>query len=326
MILPTDLCGTTFTVGVLCKDGSIYQYTSPQIGKKYVKGMRYTAILGGNNWVKVSDKEGEVPALSVYNDTTQAAAGFDSGTGTKEDPFIIADASQLKYLQEQVNTAPKPTWNNKDHYIRLDTDIKIAGNWVPIGVEGEHYFEANFDGNGHTIYGNLKDVNNTYANYGFFGYVEYESISNMHLVGNVKGTRLVGNSSSNSSTYNTTGGIVGTMTVGSTSQCTPADIVLSNSTNRGTVTGGIPVATNINYIGGLVGGNSSMLHSCLNAVSATVSTGSGAAAENQTYTGGLVGYNTTDALVYSCCTNQATVNGAAATGNNRVGSVPVRFR
>lgn len=85
---------------------------------------------------------------------------FEGGTGTAEDPFLIATADQLNAIRFGLNY----------HYKLInDIDLSTWGNWVPIGGNpayggyagdkyndaqyGVTYFGGQLDGNGHVISG-----------------------------------------------------------------------------------------------------------------------------------------------------------------------------
>lgn len=322
MMLPTDLSGKTFTVSVRCKDGTTYRYTTPQIGKAYVKGMRYTATIGGgNDWTKATDET----QAAVFDNSTVAAEGFASGSGTQTDPYIIATAAQLKYFQEQVNASN--IYSNK--YIRLDTDIKIdeQGGWTPIGLSASGYFKGYFDGGGHTIYGTM--IGNGEYCFGFFGYLK-GNVSNLHIAADVKsaypasgevvtggvagyttGANITGCSSSGTiNGGNTTGGIVGHADKSSISCCIVRGEVKSSLNGIGSIGKSIEPHT-----GGIVGrlGSSSLLQSCTNTAVITGSLGKfhQAPIATGTYTaysctGGIAGYtggveSSTVTTIRHCC-------------------------
>ena len=86
------------------------------------------------------------------------ADGFSAGSGTAEDPYIIASASELAYLAKLTNEGEC----SADMYFALGTDIRLGGrSWTPIGkgyttTEREvvdSAFRGHFDGRGHTVYG-----------------------------------------------------------------------------------------------------------------------------------------------------------------------------
>ena len=88
-----------------------------------------------------------------------AAESFAGGTGTEEDPYQIANGTQLAYLAQFVNSD-----SNNDcagECFVLTADIDLANHdWTPIGNSfsdalfgGTDYslFAGNLDGKGHTV-------------------------------------------------------------------------------------------------------------------------------------------------------------------------------
>ncbi|MEL5893306.1 GLUG motif-containing protein [Bacteroides sp. GD17] len=283
MIFPTDLTGKTFTLIVRCNDGTAYRYTTPQIGKAYVAGMRYTATISDNDNSKWTKVESSTTAQTLDN-STQAATAFASGDGGQTSPYIISTAAQLKYLQTQVNGGN----NYNNSYFRLTTDINIATTeWTPIGTDYSHTFSGNFDGNGHTISGTLKGSS---ANFGLFGYISNASIRNLHVAATVT-------NSYNGSAECSTGGLVGY------ARNTP----ISGCSYKGTVSGG-KTTGNTSNTGGLIGQSQDItLSGC------TVEAGSkvqgGSAGTSSSKAGGLVGYAGISSRLESC-TNHAEIAGA----------------
>lgn len=89
----------------------------------------------------------------------EADAAFAGGSGTSADPYLIANADQLRAFGDTVNAGN----SYKDAFIALSADIDISGAaWTPIGfstrsgsgVTGTSTpFAGTFDGNDHTISG-----------------------------------------------------------------------------------------------------------------------------------------------------------------------------
>lgn len=101
-----------------------------------------------------------------------AAAEFDGGTGTKDDPYRIATAEQLAKLSKDVD--------EKIHYdgsfFRLENDIDLSAHcWTSIGnyttTAGLSSFGGFFDGNGKTIKGMIVDSRSNCRSAGLFGYI-----------------------------------------------------------------------------------------------------------------------------------------------------------
>ena len=103
--------------------------------------------------------------VSVFADGTEVwdgsiAESFAGGKGTKDDPYQIANGSQLAYFAKRVN-AEEYGEKYADTYFELTEDIDLGGKeWTPIGetvadliIGGHEYFvfSGNFDGNGYTI-------------------------------------------------------------------------------------------------------------------------------------------------------------------------------
>lgn len=134
---------------------------------------------------------GLTPAL-LWNGA--AASSFASGSGTKEDPYIIENGAQLAYLANLVN-------DGDSYYAaccyRLSRDIALNDTsdfdswaqkapehkWLPIGSgdsSNDHaYFIGTFDGDGHTISGLYVETDGDYA--GLFGVVRNGTVKNLVL-------------------------------------------------------------------------------------------------------------------------------------------------
>ena len=101
---------------------------------------------GHNNWEWMWDK--------MYKDSY---GGF-SGSGTKNDPYIIQDAYRLAKLAYEVNVRHN-TFKGK--FFKLSNNINLQeaqvdgypSLWIPIGVNRKYPFDGYFDGNGKTIAG-----------------------------------------------------------------------------------------------------------------------------------------------------------------------------
>jgi len=138
--------------------------------------------------------------VAMVSDTVNAWNGtvetdFADGDGTKDNPYLIANADQLAYLGSVVSEG-----KGNDFY-RLTSNINMGGEKVvdengklkfyPIGYNAEGYkgtFSGTFDGAGHTIsniYQNtwmlLGTYSGTYYNaaMGLFGYVNGGTVKNL---------------------------------------------------------------------------------------------------------------------------------------------------
>lgn len=243
-------------------------------GVAYEAGSRYTAEMGNSTttggWKSI-----------IFNRST-VAEDFTTGDGvgdSADNPYIISTPGHLKYLAEQVNDKGN-SFANK--FIRLDTDIEVAA-WEPIGTSYTTPFSGSFDGNHHTISGELKG-NAEY--FGFFGYCGQSgtscTISNLNMTATVT-LNIV----------STGQGCVGSVAGRSYSKIT-------GCTNTGTVTGPERADNSNIFIGGIVG-NGATVENCTNY--GAIYPGQGGI--NTVYAGGIIGSCGESSL--SGCTNYGTV-------------------
>ncbi len=82
---------------------------------------------------------------------------FAGGTGTADDPFLIADLRQLRNIQVQETGG---SYEDSKKYYKLQNDIVLdedAPNFVPLDMTGQYgtqnnsYFRGHLDGGGHSI-------------------------------------------------------------------------------------------------------------------------------------------------------------------------------
>ena len=218
-----------------------------------------------------------------------------TGSGTKNDPYQISTAEQLKLFRDIVNGAGGQT-QNRGAYAVLTANIDLNNEpWTPIGnfTEGNKiYYEGTFDGGGHTI--SALNVTGKFRCASLFGAVKGGTIKNLTVAGNV------------SHNYNSTaldchvGGIVGSALDAAT---------IENCSNNCSVTGGSG-----DFIGGIAGSNidNARIIDCYN-VGTITGTFNG--------TGGVTGLNIG---TISNCYNVGTVKGSHAVGEivgDNVGTV-----
>ena len=260
-----------------------------------------------------SDEPGDI---DVWDGSV--ASGFESGTGTEDDPYIIKTAAQLAYLSETTNP------NNKNGYFytytgiffKLENDIvlnstdlfdrttdgsvigvsagKTPNEWLPIGLS-TYGFSGSFDGNGHKISGVYIDSENNYQ--GLFSYCTNATVKNLGVTDSyVKGEKYVGCVIG----FNSADSDIATVTV-------------ENCYSNGTVSGNL-------YVGGVVGYNDAGSNASTVTVVNCFNTGS-ISSENG-YAGGVVGVNcansSTATAIIANCYNTGAVT---CSGSNPVGGV-----
>ncbi len=123
-----------------------------------------------------------------------------SGAGTKADPWLITNATELVQLADCLNSSGAAPMDAEDYgagnfygyYFKLTSDIDLSGiEWDAIGHSGNTYFAGNFDGGGHTI-SNLNSTGTKTFDYdsnthdasfycvgGLFGWCAFNEISNI---------------------------------------------------------------------------------------------------------------------------------------------------
>lgn len=227
---------------------------------------------------------------------------FQGGTGTAEDPYLIATAGDLMQISK----------NPSAHY-KLVADISMAhmpSAWTPIDN-----FSGKLEGNGHSISGLVINSNN--VNVGLFGNVENGSISNIVFV----------NPTIKINDNNSYAGILSGIAMADTLQnihIYGANIIDAAGKANVTIGGLVGQATNYSQIyscsfngtintpgskniGGIAGDTrtSAYVFSC-------VATG---ALTGASYVGGIVGSTGTDGLIFDCHSD------VELTANNCIGGI-----
>ena len=103
------------------------------------------ALLLEDGLGNVATFSSDLSQASVWDGTS--ATEFKFGSGTQEDPYLITNGAELRYLANQVNSG-----NAYDgSYFELISDININDKeWTPIG-NYTNPFKGAFNGAGHTI-------------------------------------------------------------------------------------------------------------------------------------------------------------------------------
>ena len=96
------------------------------------------------------------------------AEKYKFGDGSKQNPYLITNGSELAYLAENVNNGE----NYEGKYFQLASDIDLGSkSWTPIG-NTNNSFRGIFDGAGHSIYNINISINSNPSgiqSYGLFG-------------------------------------------------------------------------------------------------------------------------------------------------------------
>lgn len=143
------------------------------------------------------------------------------GEGTSESPYLISGKEDLLCLSDlMLNETTALLFRNKCYKQTNDIDLKNI-SWTPLGLFKEGFV---YDGGNHNIFNLNVDSNAYYV--GLFGKIDYGTVKNLSVYGNVNATNDYG-----------TGGIVGELAYGAT---------ISDCCFTGSVTGA-------NNVGGIAG-------------------------------------------------------------------------
>lgn len=111
-----------------------------------------------------------------------------TGSGTKNDPYQISTADQLKLFRDIVNGSNGQT-QNRGAYAVLTADIDLNNEpWTPIGPDRDSAYTGTFDGQGHTVKNLSVTVNVQPGRAGLFGCVKDGTIRKLTVAGSVSCT------------------------------------------------------------------------------------------------------------------------------------------
>ena len=178
-----------------------------------------------------------VMALVPMTAFAEETPSFGGGTGTQEDPWLIASQEDLTALAEFLNSGNAEQFdadaagvgNCHGYYFKQTADIDLTGvTWEPIGYSGSYYFAGNYDGGGHSITNAVstgKVDPDGYATAGIFGWVAFGSVANLH----VKNANFV---ATGQNEYSYVGGIAGVCYGSSIKNCSVENSSLESRRNN----------------------------------------------------------------------------------------------
>lgn len=313
---------------------SIRSYSIPRNTVIYVPFGAYDTYKKSSDWSKYTIKGSSIANVAMGNNKGGGSFGG-SGSGTKDDPYLIFNPIQLHNIRNFTGY--------DDVYFKLMSDIDLTEfiddnspteGWEPIGSV-QSPFMGNLDGDGHTISGIRIDRKADCV--GFFSCVKNANISNLKLEGStIKGNSHVGafigaadNSVINgvSASFNNIEGMTGTAGLIGSAQdgCRITSSQYAGAVNvAGDYVGGLVSwvfdnvsiskstvnATSIvgkgDYVGGLVGFSIESNYAD-NSISANLISGS------SNYTGGAIGH-ANDMTVSNSYAFVSNIKGGAYTG------------
>ena len=183
-----------------------------------------TALAADGNGTTTPSTSTEMPAYS-------------DGSGTADDPWLIASQADLIALAEFLNSGNAATFDTENagvgnchgYYFKQTADIDLTGvTWEPIGYSGSYYFAGNYDADGHSITNAVstgKVDPDGFATAGIFGWVAFGSVENLH----VKNANFVATGQNN---YSYVGGIAGVCYGSSIKNCSVVNSSLESKRNN----------------------------------------------------------------------------------------------
>lgn len=144
------------------KTGATFDITSNMQGYNVVFGVSGEGATISGNTVTVGTENMKISVVS------KTATGWD-GTGTEDDPYIIANREQMDQLANRVNGGE----NFSGKFFTLTTDLNydyvdgVRTIYTPVG-NAENPFSGTFDGNGHEI--KYAGIDGAGDYHGLFGY------------------------------------------------------------------------------------------------------------------------------------------------------------
>ena len=250
------------------------------------------------------------------------AADTLSGSGTEDDPYLLATAADLKAFRDMANAEA-----SSKLCATLTADIDLGGEaWTPFeGPSVDDAYAGTFDGANHTIKGLSVNLTSN-AGAGLFGTVRGATIKNLKVEGNVSASKsafvggIVGRtqtsatidscsfagtvtSTKKSGASNATAGIVGKVNKG--------PVTITNCANTATVNGNGNIAAGILGYGG---SNKVTIENCYN-------TG---AISGRWYASGICGSDTLPASKITNCYNSGTIT--ATNGGSYYAGITANFR
>ncbi len=191
------------------------------------------------------------------------------GSGTKDDPYLIANGANLAWLRDRVAEQGKDNTITdccSGEFFKMTSNIDLGGHHLMIGYYGTSStmdaFAGTFDGNGYRI-SNIRVETKDEADVGLFAIVHKGVIKNLTVQGSVAGTK------------DRTGGIVGRLYQSTMENC--VSYVNVFSTTAAGVGGVVGLSQNstvtncVNYgavvgktVGGIAGSATGTITGCKN--------------------------------------------------------------
>ena len=155
---------------------NVYLQAVLKNGADGADGDVYDFNISNNSTTAITLTPGKVYSIERTG-VKQGTSSAWEGDGSETKPFLIKSAADLKLLANKLKVYKDDAQSGYNgRYFKLASDIIINGEWEPIGNYTKN-FRGKFDGNGHTISGNItvSNVNKNYAA-GLFGIIGVNSV------------------------------------------------------------------------------------------------------------------------------------------------------
>ena len=280
--------------------------------------------------VSVPLQEGE-NAISVVVTSEDSTSRTYTVTVTKKPApgnLVITTAQELMDFAASVNNGDYA--GIADVTVELGNDIDMSGyTWMPIGIDGNHYFSGTFEGNGHTV-SNLTITKDTTGYFGLFGITD-ATIQNVNLTGGLTNTISDANGS-----Y--VGAVAGYIIGGAIRNCNTSEFTIKSSSDDltlGQAVGGIVGVAENTQVANCLSGTDITLNFSSFYIGGVAGAAVGSQVVNCSYTGtltimgsgyadcgGIVG-NSQQGSEISQCVNQGTIDltGRTSSTNAKVGGI-----
>ncbi len=294
------------------------EFTAPEVGSYTVNVNAYQ--------INMTTGVGSQPFALVMRGP-ETPSRWLRGSGTAEDPFQIADRSDLEFFRDQVNNA-NALGTAGQHFVQL-ADIDLGGDrWIEIGNinDASAYFVASpmfsgvYDGGGHVV---SNFVLSGYGYCGFFGAIIDGTVKNLQILdalspiamssgavfcGDLEGTSLIEN-------VTVSGNVWGNHNIGGFSSRCEGDITMLSCTNLANV------GTTFTKLGGFHAyyGNTYTLFcsNCCNKGTLTFDkVQRGNSTDATAAVGGFVGFQqNAGKTVFVDCVNEGAINATYTSGS-----------
>lgn len=116
----------------------------PEDGSLQVLALSITRIEGKDN---ISMSSSDSTVFILFRRKALPASGFELGTGTESDPYIIRNQLELISMVKGMKSGKT--------YFKMDADVDMSDyeDWVPLNAVAPYDMAVDFDGCGHTITG-----------------------------------------------------------------------------------------------------------------------------------------------------------------------------